>query len=188
MSDAFTIRLATTRDLDAIVARWHDLMDAHRALEETLYATATHAPGTYRAFVRRHMSKSASVVLVAEHRDAILGYMLGGKGQRSPIYAVGEVGMIFDLVVQPDLRRAGIGRALVDAAMDWFEERGLEHVQVNFSTLNPSAAQFWPAMGFAPFLCEAYRPVRLPASQSTTVPEGKAVSEGKATASKAMTP
>ena len=175
MSTACTIRLATTRDLDAIVARWHDLMDAHRALDTALYATATHAPGTYRAFVRRHLSKSSSVVLVAERDGSILGYMLGGKGQRSPIYAIGEVGMIFDLVVQPDLRRAGIGRALVDAAMTWFDDRGLSHVQVNFSTLNPSAAEFWPAMGFAPFLCEAYRPVRLTASPSKTVSAGKAV-------------
>lgn len=168
MSDACTIRLATTRDLGAIVTRWHDLMAAHAALDAALYATATHAPGTYRAFVRRHMSKRSSLVLVAERNGAIVGYLLGGKGQRNPIYAVGEVGMIFDLVVQPDTRRAGIGRTLVQAALDWFDAHGLSHAQVNFSTLNPSAAEFWPAMGFAPFLCEAYRPVRL-------APEDKAV-------------
>lgn len=174
MSDECTIRSATTRDLDAIVARWHDLMDAHRALDEALYATAPHAPGTYRAFVRRHLSKRSSIVLVAERGASVLGYLLGGKGQRSPIYAVGQVGMIFDLVVQPQLRRAGLGRALVDAAIAWFDQRGLEYVQVNFSTLNPSAAEFWPAMGFAPFLCEAYRPVRLTESVHPTASAGKA--------------
>lgn len=156
------IRPATTHDLDAIVARWHELMAAHRALDATLYATAEHAPGTYRAFVRRHLGKTSSIVFVAEQDGAVVGYLLGGTGQRSPIYTISAVGMIFDLVVAPAARRAGIGRALVDAALAWFDGRGLEHVQVNFSTVNPSAAEFWPRLGFTPFLCEAYRPIRLP--------------------------
>lgn len=155
-----TIRRATVADLPAIVARWIELMAAHAPIDDALYATAEHGPGTYRAFVRRHMGKTSSIVLVAESAGDVHGYLLGGKGRRGPTYAIGEVGMIFDLAVSPDARRNGIGRALVDAALEWFDARGLSHVQVNFSMSNPSAAQFWPALGFEPFLCEAYRPIR----------------------------
>lgn len=154
-----TIRRATIADLPAIVDRWTELMAAHTDLDPVLYGTADHAPGTYRAFVRRHLGKTNAIVLVAERDGAICGYLLGGQGRRSPIYAVGVVGMIFDLAVQPQARRLGVGRALVDAAFAWFDARGLSHVQVNFSTCNPSASAFWPALGFQPFLCEAYRPV-----------------------------
>lgn len=155
-----TIRRATVADLPAIVARWVELMAAHAPLDGDLFATAGHAPGTYRAFVRRHMGKTSSIVLVADVDGEIAGYLLGGKGRRGPTYAIGEVGMIFDLAVAPGARRTGIGRALVDAALAWFDARGLSHVQVNFSLSNPSASQFWPALGFEPFLCEAYRPIR----------------------------
>lgn len=160
MSPEPIIRRASVDDLPAIVARWDELMAAHASLDATLYATADHAPGTYRAFVRRHMGKPGSLVLVAEVAGEVRGYLLGGAGRRSPIYTVGDVGMIFDLAVAPASRRQGLGRALVDAALAWFDARGLEHVQVNFSMANPSASRFWPALGFEPFLCEAYRPIR----------------------------
>jgi len=155
----FRIRRATRTDLPQIVERWVELMAAHQAIDPVLYGTAEHAEGTYRAFVRRHLDKPESVVAVAT--DAadrqILGYLVGGTGQRAPMFRVRQVGMIFDLAVRPDQQRAGIGRALVDAAMTHFRARRVAWLQVNFDPNNASAATFWPAQGFTTLLCEAYR-------------------------------
>lgn len=157
---AVRIRPAERRDLPAIVERWVELMAAHQALDPVLYATADHADGTYRAFVRRHFDKADSVVLVAtDEYEAVLGYLVGGGGQRAPMFRVRRVGMIFDLVVRPDRRRAGIGRALVDAALEHFRQRGMPYAQVNFDPSNTSASTFWPKAGFETLLCEAYLPL-----------------------------
>ncbi len=158
---AVRVRRATRADLPAIVARWLELMATHQAIDPVLYATADHAEGTYRAFVRRHFDKPDSVVLVATDagdRD-VLGYLVGGGGQRAPMFRVRQVGMIFDLAVRPDQRRRGVGGALVDAALAHFQQRGMPFVQVNFDPGNQSASAFWPARGFEVLLCEAYRPL-----------------------------
>lgn len=154
------VRPARPGDLTDIVARWRDLMDAHETIDPVLYAIEPHAQNTYRAFVRRHMDKPGSVVLVAEGDGAgVAGYLVGGAGQRAPMFQVRQVGMIFDLVVDPKKRRQGIGEALVEAAVARFKRHGLTYVQVNFDPQNASAAGFWPSQGFNTLLCEAYRPL-----------------------------
>lgn len=157
----FRVRRAGRADLPLIVERWLELMAAHQAIDPVLYATASHAEGTYRAFVRRHFDKPDSVVLVATDPGdrQVLGYLVGGSGQRAPMFRIRQVGMIFDLAVRPDQRRRGVGRALVDVALAHFRQRGMGYAQVNFDPSNPSASGFWPAQGFDVLLCEAYRPL-----------------------------
>ena len=104
------IEPATAADVPAIVARWADLLGAHRTLEPRLFRPAAHSEGTYAAFVRRLIDRREAVVLVARGPgEPVVGYLLGGPGQRSPTWAVRDIGMIFDLVVapvsKPDLRR-----------------------------------------------------------------------------------
>lgn len=158
MSPTPTIRPAHRADIPAIVTTWRTLMATHQAIDPVLYQTEPHADATYRAFLRRHLDKSGSVVLVAiTDRGAVAGYLTGGTGQRAPMFTVREVGMVFDLVVEPAWRRQGIGRALVEHALSHFRRRGLSHVQVNFDPGNDEASRFWPAQGFRTLLCEAYR-------------------------------
>lgn len=157
----FSVRPAHRGDLTGIVERWQELMRAHQAIDPVLYAVAEHAEGTYRGFVRRQFDKPEGVVLVAAHQasEQVLGYLVGGGGQRAPMFEVRRVGMIFDLAVRPDLRRSGIGKALVDGAVQHFAGLNMPFVQVNFDPRNPSAAGFWPGRGFTTLLCEAYRPI-----------------------------
>lgn len=148
---------ATPAHLPHIVARWAELMQTHQTVDPELFATAVHAPGTYKAFVRQQMEKRTGLVLVAPAANGdVRGYLLGGAGQRGPTFAVRDVGMVFDLVVRPTDRRRGVGRALVNAALTAFRARGLTHLQVNFAPDNPEAAGFWMNFGFRPLLCEAY--------------------------------
>lgn len=160
MSNLPVVRMARPSDVPAMVQRWRELMRAHADLDPHLYRLAPGAAETYAAFVRRRMSERHCVAFVApDGPEEIHGYVFGGIGHRAPIYEVQEVGMIFDLVVRPQVRRSGIGRALVQALRDWFERHDVTWLQVNYSPANAEASAFWNRMRFRPLLIEAYRPI-----------------------------
>lgn len=154
-----TVRPAIVADIPRIVLRWKELIETHVALDPQLFALADHAPGTYGRFIRRQLDEKNSVVLVAPHEDDLAGYLVGAVGHRAPVFAVREVGMIFDLAVRPDLRRQGFGRALFEGARDWFRRRNIEWMQVSFAPGNPASSTFWPGLDFRVLLQEGYRPI-----------------------------
>lgn len=153
------IRAATPADLPAIIDRWRELMALHHALDPALYALDDNGEATYRAFVRRQIDKRDSVVLVADDAPGagLAGYLVGGLGQRAPMFRIRAIGMIHDLAVRPDRRRRGIARALVAGAVEHFRRRGVDCLQVDYDPQNPEAVAFWTAAGFAPRLVEAYQ-------------------------------
>ncbi len=153
------VRDATEADLPAILERWSELHEAHQALNPELYALAAHAPGTWANFARARLRDPEAWLLVAEVDGEIEGYTLGTVGLRAPVYALREVGMVYDLAVRPSWRRRGVGEALTDALLARFRDAGLTHAQVNYSPTNPSAGAFWPSRGFEPLLVEAYKPL-----------------------------
>ena len=105
------------------------------------------------------INADGGLVLVAEGGAGITGYLLGTQGQRSPVYAIRSVGMIFDLVVGSNHRGRGIGTSLVNYARNAFRTLGLGHVQVNYDPSNEEAVRFWRSQGFNTLLVEAYRPI-----------------------------
>lgn len=60
------------------------------------------------------------------------------------------------IVVLPEMRRQGIGRALVNEVSRWARERGGVEVQLNVYDYNPDAMEFLRALGFAPLSHRLY--------------------------------
>jgi GNAT superfamily N-acetyltransferase len=50
----------------------------------------------------------------------------------------------------PEARRRGVGRALVDAALDWADREGYQWLSVDFEAANPLSRPFWLGLGFRP--------------------------------------
>lgn len=58
-----------------------------------------------------------------------------------------RIGYIEDIVVSPDARGGGIGRALIDAARERFRERGYSHFELSSVPGNQSARDFYRGLG-----------------------------------------
>jgi GNAT superfamily N-acetyltransferase len=83
------------------------------------------------------------LVLVADGAESALdGYLLGFV--HPTFYADGPVGWIEELTVRPEIRRHGVGRALVDTFEVWARSRGTRLVAV----ATRRAAAFYAAIGF----------------------------------------
>ncbi len=78
--------------------------------------------------------------LVAERDGELVGYVLGR-------IAAGE-GEILNLAVAPTARRAGVGRALLDAALDLLVRRGGREVFLEVRASNLPARRLYEAAGF----------------------------------------
>ena len=51
-------------------------------------------------------------------------------------------------MVRAHERRRGIGRGLVERALAWVRERGVERCEVRVASLNAEGQQFWRSLGF----------------------------------------
>lgn len=103
-----TVRRATLADLDALVP----LFDGYRGF----YGQASD-PSRAHEFLRERLERGQSVILIAACNDAAAGFT-----QLYPLFSsvrTARVWLLNDLYVAPDARRAGLARALLEAAADF---------------------------------------------------------------------
>lgn len=83
---------------------------------------------------------------VAEHDGEVVGFLycyLERRRTRDPFQV-----LLYEIEVDEDRRRQGIGRALVEALEAWMREHDVAEVWVLAD--NPGAEAFYAACGFAP--------------------------------------
>ena len=83
-----------------------------------------------------------SCLLVAATADDCLGYLLGFR--HLTFIANGPVGWVEEVLVRPEHRQAGIGRALMTAFEEWAAVRGCALVAL----ATRRAAPFYRALGY----------------------------------------
>lgn len=97
----------------------------------------------YEHWIAASCSGYAEQVLVAASGNAPVGYVschLPTDGN-----AIGRIGLIG---VSPDMRGSGIGRALVQSAIMWFAQQGVESVEVATQGRNTAAQSLYQRCGF----------------------------------------
>ena len=57
-------------------------------------------------------------------------------------------GHVISMWVDPAFRRAGVGRMLIDALMNWAESRGLRELNLMVTSVNRGAIEFYERIGF----------------------------------------
>ena len=95
----------------------------------------------------RIMRAGNEVLFVAEHeREArVVGFIHGVPRWLLEIDAYAE---ILALAVDPDVRRVGAGRALVEHVVAWARTAGFARVRVRSNVVRVESHAFYPALGF----------------------------------------
>ena len=122
-----SIRPAISADEAAVIALWRacDLVVSHND------------PATDFRFA---LAGTASTMLVAEEGDQIIGsVMVGHDGHR---------GWLYYLAAAPERQGQGIGRAMVEAAERWLQDRGVPKVQLMIRPTNVAVANFYERLGY----------------------------------------
>ena len=140
-------RLATDEDLAVIADLWDELRElgplgpfGPPASEETISQRLTELAHT-----------SEHRIVLAEVNDEIVGL---GVLSRLPITPISEVGsvQISYMHVRNDRRRRGVGRAIVDAALNFATEVSADYVTVGVFPGARDTNRFFARLGFSPLV------------------------------------
>ena len=132
-----TTRHATPDDLDALAP----LFDAYRRFYEQPGDVALAS-----AFLHERMERGESTILVAEADGQMLGFC-----QLYPTWcsvAAARIFVLYDLFVDADVRRGGVGRALMLAAQAFGRAAGAARLDLSTAHTNTRAQALYESLGW----------------------------------------
>ena len=125
-----TVRRATIADGDAVFALV-ELLTAFKPKRDA-----------FNEALKRLLCDDSAWLSVAERSGIVVGYCLGFD--HDTLRANGRVSWVEEIMVKPELRRTGIGRALMTAFEEWARSRGSKSVGL----ATRRAAPFYLALGY----------------------------------------
>jgi ribosomal protein S18 acetylase RimI-like enzyme len=155
-----TVRRATPADLAALGRLGALLVEAHHHFDPQRFMEP--GPGTERGYARflgTQLDGPDAVVLVAERDGAVIGYAYATVEGANYSALRGPAGVLHDLLVHPAHRGAGIGRALLAAALAALAARGAARVVLHAAEGNVAAQRLFAASGFRRTMVEMTREV-----------------------------
>jgi ribosomal protein S18 acetylase RimI-like enzyme len=92
--------------------------------------------------VRRQLADNPAGCFVAVTGDRIVGYV------STSVNVVADRGWIIDLAVAAEYQGRGLGRRLINRALDHFRALGLHHAKIETLDTNLAGQHLYPALGF----------------------------------------
>jgi len=137
-----TIRKAEPGDAPALVELGTEVGNEPEGWLIT--ANGWRSAGDERRYLRALRRYPHAAVYVAEDEGHIVGRLSIARDQHPASYHVADLG----LMVAVTHRRRGIGRALLDAAVEWARESGVQKLELHVFPHNEPAIRLYETYGF----------------------------------------
>ncbi len=143
-----TIRAATLADYPKLRAVLIDTLTVHCQALPNIFRTTETPPPSWE-FVTDLLSQGNGALLIAEQQECVVGFLtIRAVAVDHPYVILRRYGVIDHMGVLADLRRQGIGQALMVAAHEWARNQGLTQVRLNVWEFNREAIAFYEALGY----------------------------------------
>jgi ribosomal protein S18 acetylase RimI-like enzyme len=155
---ASIIRQATAKDLPAIGRLGALLVRTHHDFDpQRFIAPSPDTEDRYGWFLGTQLKKPNVIILVADRDGKVIGYTYSGVEGNDYMALRGPAGVVYDIVVDPDHRKQGVGRMLLDATLKALKARGAPRVVLSTAERNSDAQRLFDRAGFRPTMIEMTR-------------------------------
>ena len=148
------IRLATASDQELLGRFGGALMRQHHADDPERFIQVDDPDAGYGRFLVSQLANPNSLVMVAEHSGALIGYIYADVESTNWMELRGPCGVVHDVYVDDTARRLGAGRGLLRAALAWIRSKGRSQVVLLTKTRNEHAQHLFATLGFRPTMIE----------------------------------
>lgn len=135
------------------------LIEDHHGFDPQRFMGA--GPGTpdgYASFLGSQLEDPDKAVLVADDNGDVLGYAYAAVEGYDYMALRGPAGVLHDVIVDPEHRGRGVGRLLLNAALEFLRSRGVPRV------VHATAERLFASTGFRWTMIEMTRELDDPAS------------------------
>lgn len=155
-----TVRRARPDDVPALGRLGALLVAVHHGFDpDRFIAPGPQTERGYGGFLRGELARDGALVLVAEVEGQVVGYAYASLEGSDWMALRGPAGVLQDLVVDPATRRQGIGRRLLEAAVEALVAMGAPRLVLSTAEKNHDAQRLFAAAGFRPTMIEMTREV-----------------------------
>ncbi len=159
------VRRATPADLPGIGRLGALLVEAHYDFDPRRFLAASQrTPVEYASFIGTQLKGEDKAVLVADDDGHVVGYAYAAVEGYNYMALRGPAGVLHDIIVDPEHRGRGVGRLLLDAALEFFRSRGVPRVVLSTAERNEAAQRLFASVGFRRTMVEMTRELDDPAS------------------------
>jgi ribosomal protein S18 acetylase RimI-like enzyme len=143
------VRAATPDDLETVLAFRLALLREHAG--NPMYGRLRDdAPERARKLFAAQLAAIGEVTYLAELTGARqpVGILRCMESRGSPLLDPPKYGYVASVYVVPEARRLGVAQRLLDAAVHWCDERGLDEIRLHTASDNVAGNAAWEALGF----------------------------------------
>lgn len=158
MTSSVSVRPALDADAAALGHLGALLVEQHYEFDpQRFIAPLPNLAERYGSFLVSQIERPDMIVLVAERDGAVVGYAYAGMEGNDYMALRGPAGVLYDLVVDPDHRREGVGTRLMDAALADLRRLGAPRVVLFTAERNHVAQAMFAGAQFRRTMIEMTR-------------------------------
>jgi len=132
-----------------------ELMSIHHAWDLSRFIAASpRTPAMYANYLRSQFGKVNVVMLAAQIDSVVAGYVYAELEGPNYMALRGPAGVIHDIYVEKARRRQGVGRTLLNAAVERLRRLGAPQVVLSTAHRNSDGQRLFASMGFLPTMVE----------------------------------
>lgn len=156
------VRPVEAGELEALKPLWEDLY-AHQVAHGMHVRVPVDGYAQWSKGLRPLLGRYARV-WAARLDGQPEGFLCARLRNQPPHFGSEPTGFISDVYVSPALRRQGVGRRLLQAALDWFDAQDLRRVELQVIAGNPEARALYLELGWQDELVQMVRLKRPPSA------------------------